>query len=176
MLRRGTVIQMIAALALLLGSLPVSAMASLFSRTCSMPCCAGKPAHMMDDPDCAKECDEAVDHHLGHAAPEYDEHALPEQHHLGTLHSHASLSKQHSAGCKCTISSGPSTPNQPAAATSPSSSFSSEINVVLPEQTRLIGALRLEGRTPGIVGADAGPPVEGPKYATLGRAPPVHLA
>lgn len=163
MRRRGIVIHMVAMLALLMASLPVSAIASLFNPNCNMPCCAGKPAHMMDDPDCAKECDELAGHH----SPQGDSHS-PGQ--------HAKADQVDSEGCKCTIRSAPSTPEQSFVATTSSTYHPVAADAILPEGADLSGTNRLYLRTPGILGTDSGPPASRPNYATFGRAPPVLLA
>lgn len=170
---------MVAMLALLMASLPVSAIASLFSPTCNLPCCAGKPVHMMDDPDCAKGCDELVGHH----SPQGDDHS-PGHHakadqadsdHVG-LAVGPSLSKQQDEGCKCTIRSGPPTPEQQLVATISSAFHPVAADAALPETTGLFGTNGLDQRTPGILGTDSGPPATRPNYVSLGRAPPVLLA
>jgi len=170
---------MVAMLALLMASLPVSAIASLFSLTCNLPCCAGKPAHMMDDPDCAKGCDELADHHAsqgdGHSTGHHAkaEHADSDQTKLAVG---PSLSKVKDDGCKCTIRSGPPTPEQPLVATTSSAYHPVAVDATLPENADLSGTNRLDLRTPGILGTDSGPPASRPNYVSLGRAPPVLLA
>lgn len=170
---------MVAMLALLMASLPVSAIASLFSLTCNLPCCAGKPAHLMDDPNCAKECDEQAGHHslqgdshtTGHHAK--SEHADSDHIRLAVG---PSLSKVKEEGCKCTIRSGPSTPEQPLVATTSSAYHPVATDGTLPEKADLSGVKLLEFQTPGILGTDSGPPASRPNYVSLGRAPPVLLA
>lgn len=170
---------MVAMLALLMASLPVSAIASLFSPLCHLPCCAGKPAHMMDDPDCAKECDELADHHSSQG----DSHSPG--HHANAEHADSghvklevgpSLSKAKSDGCKCTIRSGSSTPEQPLLAATSSAYNPVVVDATLPEEANLSGIDLLGLRIPGILGSDSGPPASEPQYVSLGRAPPVLLA
>lgn len=179
MRRRGRVIHMVAMLALLMASLPLSAIASLFSPTCSMPCCAGKPTHMVDDPNCANECDELAGHHSlqgdSHSTGHHAKAEPADSDHI-KLAVGPSLAKVKNEGCKCTIRSGPSTPEQPLVATTSSAYHPVAADATLPEKAVLSGTNLLALQTPGIFGTDSGPPASRPNYASLGRAPPVLLA
>lgn len=170
-------INLVAILALLIGAIPGSAIASLFNRSCKMPCCAGKPAHMQDDATCAKGCDEIAEHHAEgaqvHPEATQHSHALGDHHDDDTAIS--ASSSDSGEGCKCTIRSAPPSPDQTIAASVPTSQTSVDIVGVLPTADSHEPVVWTT-TAPGIFGTDSGPPTARPQYASLGRAPPVLLA
>lgn len=180
MRRHGPWLNLVALLALIVGSVPVSAFASLFAgTTCNMPCCAGKPAHVMDGPECVKGCEDAADTHTGVGHHEEAEHGV--RHESGDHHLHGrnigglGHSEPASDSCKCTIRSGPSTPDQPVAV-STSHQLPFSVDGLLPQAVSVKAPVSIACASPGIRGTDSGPPESRPNYAFLGRAPPVLLA
>lgn len=169
---------MVAMLVLLVGALPRSAFASLFTASkCAMPCCVGKPAHLPDDPDCAKECDEVPGHDSARLDHDETVHAVkaarddPDHRQLSI-----SAIPSSSEECNCTIRSGPVTPDQPLAALAPSAQNTINVDGLIPERAEFRAPSLLEIASPGVYGTDSGPPTSWPNYATFGRAPPVLLA
>lgn len=178
MRRKSAWINLVAILALLIGAGPGSAIASLFDRTCQMACCVGKPAHRQNDATCAKGCDENAEHHAASTQdqPEVTGHSDAVGHHHGDDPSAiAGQSTGSGEGCKCTIRSAPSSPDQAIAASAPTLQTSVDIDGVLPAVDSLEPVVWMTA-APGIVGTDSGPPTTRPQYASLGRAPPVLLA
>jgi hypothetical protein len=163
MRRQKAWINMVAMLALLIGAIPGSVFASLFSATnCEMPCCVGKPVHQPNDEMCAKGCDDSPSGH----------HSKSESRHT----EHASVVKRSDSGCECSLSSAPP-PSQPVVAVTVPNGFGSHTVDAVLTTGFVVRPVICELRSnPGIFGSDSGPPVSRPKYASLGRAPPVLLA
>ncbi len=155
MRRHKTWIKMVAMLALVMGFIPTSVVASLFATNCNMACCVGKPAHEMADPVCLKGCDSTK-------APASKTVAL--------------VQEKQADNCKCSIGSSPSTPQPDVAAAPPSGSTLQQVVADLPPAVSLVPAFTEPESKPGIFGTDSGPPASGPNYVSLGRAPPVLLA
>lgn len=157
-MRRATWLYIVALFALVAGSLPASAIASLFSGSkCDMACCVGKPAHEAS----AKEavCSKACGTDMG--AP-----SAPK----------SSLTAKQDDACKCAIRSAPSVPTQTAVA-APAPGFTIHNVVADLAPVPLVVVVPIDRATEaGIYGADSGPPVSRPNYVSLGRAPPVLLA
>jgi hypothetical protein len=171
MRRLRTWINMVAMLALLMGIIPGSVFASSSSGgICTLACCVGKPAHHPDDPECLRECDEDQDHHSG---DHHDSSVVASQ---APSPREVQAPAERGTDCKCTIRSAPVAPESPVLGAS-SSSLSTQILDADVQRVATIGDLfSLPVVCAGIYGADPGPPVSRPKYASLGRAPPVLLA
>lgn len=157
-MRRATWLYIVALFALVVGSLPASAIASLFSTSkCDMACCVDKQPHeaWAKAEVCAESC---VNDMGGHSVPK------------------SSLNANKDDACKCSIGSAPSVPTQtPVAAPAPGLTVHTVIADLAPEP--LIIVVPIDRPTEaGIYGADSGPPISRPNYVSLGRAPPVLLA
>lgn len=146
---------MVAMLALLMSFVPTSAIASLFTSSCKMPCCVGKPTHKIADPICLKGC-EAEKGHKSQPA--------------------ASIQDRQTDDCKCSISSTPSTPRPDVAAPAASGLQIHQVIADIPAKKQVIVVASEPEAQPGIFGTDSGPPASRPNYVSLGRAPPVLLA
>lgn len=150
-----TWINMVAMLALLMGFVPTSAVASLFASSCKMTCCVGKPTHKMADPVCLKGCEADKGHKSKPAT---------------------SVQERQSDDCKCSISSAPTKPRPDVAAPAASGLQIHQVIADIPAEKQVIVVASEPESEPGIFGTDSGPPISGPNYVSLGRAPPVHLA
>ncbi len=146
---------MVAMLALLMGFVPTSAVASLFASSCKMTCCVGKPTHKMTDPVCLKGCEAEKGHKSKPAA---------------------SVQERQSEDCKCSISSAPTTPRPDVAAPASSGLQIHQVIADIPAEKQVIVVASEPESEPGIFGTDSGPPTSRPNYVSLGRAPPVLLA
>jgi hypothetical protein len=155
MRRTGSVINVVAMLALLAGSIPTSAIASLFVGSCQMECCVEKPAHQMADPVCMQGCDSAK-----------SAHSIPA----------SELRSKEAAGCKCSFGSAPTTPQPDIAATVSTSSPLQHVVADLPPEICVEPTIAKPKSKPGVFGTDSGPPTSRPNCASFGRAPPVLLA
>ena len=157
-MRRATWLYIVALFALLVGSLPTSALASIFSTDkCDMACCVGKPAHeaTAKSEDCSKACGKDK------GAP-----SAPT----------SSLNAKQDDACKCSVRSAPSMPEPTAVAvTAPGFTYHSVV-ADLPPAPLTVSAPIDRLTKAGFYGADSGPPVSRPNYVSLGRAPPVLLA
>jgi hypothetical protein len=141
-------------LALLMGLVPTSAIASLFASSCSMTCCVGKQTHIMADPVCLKVCEAEMGHKSKPAA---------------------SIQDKQSDDCKCSLSSAPTTPRPDEAAPAASGLQIHQMVADIPAEKKVV-VVASEPESPGIFGTDSGPPASRPNYVSLGRAPPVLLA
>lgn len=149
-----TWINMVAMLALLMGFVPTSAVASLFASSCKMTCCVGKPTHKMTDPVCLKGCEAEKGHKSKPAT---------------------SVQERQSDDCKCSIGSAPSTPRPDAAAPASSGLRIQKAIADIPAEKK-VSVTSLEPATqPEVFGTDSGPPTSMPNSVSLGRAPPVLL-
>ena len=139
-------------LALSLGALPMSVIASERMADCDMSCCTGKPAHQVADETCNEGCD--------------DRETAPK----------ASIRAEGvDEACDCSISSAPNNP-LPVVLNTPG-----ESGPKFPVATLPIPPLTLldscEPRAESLIfGSDLSPPVQIVDHASLGRAPPVRFA
>lgn len=144
---------MAAVLALLLGAIPGSVLASLSAQSkCEMPCCVGKPAHQPTDNLCKKGC--------------------------ATAHepSSATVSESKGSGCDCSIRSAPEQPRPAVAAAPLSGQHVQPVDADLAPQVVTV-PVAIEAASESLTFAsDSGPPTSRPNYVFLGRAPPVLLA
>lgn len=155
MRRYKTWVHMVAMLALLIGLIPSSAIASLFATDCKMVCCAGKPVHEMAVPACLKGCETLKEN--------------PSK-------SSSMVSEKGSEDCKCSIGSLPSTPQPDVVAPATSGPQIHQVIADIPTEKEFVVIAFEPDLAPGIFGMDSGPPASRPHYVSLGRAPPVLLA
>lgn len=148
-------VHMVSMFVLLMGFVPTSAIASLFTSSCKMTCCVGKPTHKMADPVCLKGC-EAEKGHSSKSA--------------------SSIIEKEDDGCKCSIGSAPSPPHPDIAAPTNSGLQIQPVVADIPLKQSLAPIFAEPESDPGIFGTDSGPPASRPNYVSLGRAPPVPLA
>ncbi len=146
---------MVALLALLLGFIPTSAIASLFAANCKMACCVGKPAHETADLVCLKGCESAK----GQSSKSF-----------------STFKEKEADGCKCSIGSAPSSPQPDIAAQASSGLQIQQVVADIPVEQSLAPTFAELESKPGIFGSDSGPPASRPNYVSLGRAPPVLFA
>ena len=142
------VIRLVAMLALLIGSLPMSAMASQGMADCNMACCTGKPLHQVADETCSEGCDEPI--------------------------AQQQVSIDEMDGCDCTISDVPNNPS-PVTMVAPMEGGVKHPVAALPivfDQFVVTGFRA----TPFIFGSDSSPPSHDVEHTSLGRAPPVRFA
>ena len=141
---RRTWVHMVALFALLIGVLPTSAIASLFTaHACEMPCC--KAIEQLA-PQPQKCC--------GHKqTPVYRD-------------------VQDKSSCTCVMAPAPA-PAAPDAVTTAAASFRpAYVAIDLPVRTSEPVFYESQVTEPGIFGADSGPPIERPRTDKFGRAPP----
>jgi hypothetical protein len=142
----------------ILGSVPLSAVASLSSvTTCKMVCCAGQPAHSPSPKVgvCAEACAKSKANQATNSLPANE------------------VKAKQADNCNCSIRSVPSSP-KPIAAATPTPSVNIPVADAIPISNAAIVLAPLESKTsPGIYGSDSGPPVSGPNYVSFGRAPPI---
>lgn len=148
-------VHMVSMLALLLGFMPTSVIASLSITSCKMACCVGKPVHKMADPVCLEGCEAAK----GHSSK-----------------SASSVIKKEDDGCKCSIGSAPSPPQPDIATLTNSGHQIQQVVADIPLERSLAPTFAEPESERGVIGTDSGPPASRPNYVSLGRAPPVLLA